>query len=147
MTCQAGDDTLAGDGGDDSLIGGSGADTPVIGGADTATGGDGDDLFIIEDTGDGPGSLTLDGGTTGQSVGDMLDLNGLLALSRHHVIWAEGMASESFFAGRSGLAALEAEQRASLLRAMPALAQDPRAFGEVARPCLRRYETEALTGC
>jgi Ca2+-binding RTX toxin-like protein len=303
---EAGDDTLSGDEGADSLVGGSGADdlsggagddTLQIGSGDSATGGDGDDLFIIEDTGDGPGSIILDGGTTGQGAGDVLDLNGLLApgsvnvtsniggeksgtaqlldgttvnfsnidsiicyatgtriltdqgyraietlrpgdgivtedagvqplrwlgqteviaqddlaavridpgvlpgalrplivsqrhrmvlhgylpelmfgtdqvfadaghlvdlpgvtrmeggtvtyvhlaLARHHVIWAEGMASESFFAGPSGLAALGAAQRADLLRALPQLQDDPHSYGAVARPCLHRYETEAL---
>ena len=92
----AGDDTLSGMGGNDtidggigndSIIGGTGAD--LLGGGDgndtivgsendTILGGTGDDYIQLEDLGEaGSGTITIDGGTSNQTAGDTLDLNGL----------------------------------------------------------------------
>lgn len=84
----AGDDTLVGGYGDDTLTGGTGVDN-LTGGlgdddfyvsqGDTATGGDGDDLFVLNDLAEaGSGTITITGGETGETVGDTLDFNGLL---------------------------------------------------------------------
>ncbi|MEM7075932.1 MAG: Hint domain-containing protein [Pseudomonadota bacterium] len=80
----AGDDTLSGEAGDDVLTGGTGADQ-MSGGAgndtfnlaegDTATGGDGDDLFVLTDLGEaGAGTITITGGEGGETAGDTLQL-------------------------------------------------------------------------
>ncbi len=84
----AGDDTLFGEGGDDTLLGGTGADsmsggagndTIVAGQNDTVNGGAGDDLVTLVDLGEtGSGTLTIEGGTGGQTGGDTLDLAGLV---------------------------------------------------------------------
>jgi hypothetical protein len=82
-----GDDTIFGDAGDDSIFGGTGSDS-IIGGdgndtvhvaeGDTATGGAGEDLFVLTDLGEaGAGTISIDGGTTTEPGGDTLDLNGL----------------------------------------------------------------------
>ncbi|MCE0503789.1 Hint domain-containing protein [Roseivivax sp. GX 12232] len=67
-----------------------------------------------------------------------------LALDRHEVIFAEGVPTESFFLGPTGLATLRPETRKSLQAALPALVHHPQDFGETARPCLRAHETRAL---
>lgn len=91
----AGDDFLDGRGGDDVLDGGAGNDTIIGGtGADLIFGGDGDDvlfvgsgdevygdagddLFIIDENAIGGGTITLDGGTGGQTTGDRINFSGL----------------------------------------------------------------------
>jgi len=87
----SGDDTLHGEGGDDSLIGGLGSDT-LYGGAgddtitfadgDFAYGGDGDDLFILENLG-APvdGVITVVGGEGAETGGDTLQLGTLADMS------------------------------------------------------------------
>ncbi|SEF88684.1 Ca2+-binding protein, RTX toxin-related [Thalassococcus halodurans] len=82
-----GSDTLYGESGADSIIGGTGAD--LLGGGDgndtivgsendTILGGTGDDYIQLEDLGEaGSGTITIDGGTSNQTTGDTLDLNGL----------------------------------------------------------------------
>lgn len=84
----AGDDLVYGGAGDDSLAGGTGADT-LDGGAgddrftlaegDSATGGDGDDTFLITDLGEGGnGEIFITGGEGDETTGDTLDFQGLI---------------------------------------------------------------------
>lgn len=75
---EAGDDTIVGGAGADTLIGGAGDDALVTGSGDSAQGGDGDDLFTIDDTlSDGTG-ITIVGGEGGETLGDTLDFQGLV---------------------------------------------------------------------
>jgi hypothetical protein len=69
---------LYGDAGADLLTGGAGNDTIFIAQGDTIDGGDGDDVFNLVDLGE-PGAvgITILGGTTAQTGGDTLNLNGL----------------------------------------------------------------------
>ncbi|MFZ7093398.1 Hint domain-containing protein [Primorskyibacter sp. 2E233] len=67
-----------------------------------------------------------------------------LLFERHQVIYAEGMATESFFAGENGLGALDAASREELFRVMPVLRSDPAQYGETARICLRAFEARML---
>ncbi|TCP62419.1 Ca2+-binding RTX toxin-like protein [Rhodovulum bhavnagarense] len=77
----AGDDVLIGGAGADTLIGGAGNDSLTVAEGDSASGGDGDDYFTVTDYGEpGSGSMTLDGGETGETLGDTLDFNGQLLL-------------------------------------------------------------------
>ena len=80
----AGDDTLEGGAGDDTLTGGTGADS-FFGGlgddeiylaqGDTAQGGDGDDLFVLNDLAEpGSAAITLTGGEGAETDGDTLQL-------------------------------------------------------------------------
>ncbi|AZV77556.1 type I secretion protein [Parasedimentitalea marina] len=79
---EGGDDLISGGQGSDTLDGGSGNDTINTGEGDSAQGGDGDDLFILTDTGDaGSSTITIDGGEGGETGGDTLDLNGNADLS------------------------------------------------------------------
>ncbi|MEM8774739.1 MAG: type I secretion protein, partial [Pseudomonadota bacterium] len=76
----AGDDTLSGEEGDDTLDGGTGADQMsggdgddefAVAEGDTADGGDGNDLFILNDLGEaGASTITIIGGETGETTGD-----------------------------------------------------------------------------
>ncbi|EDM72427.1 type I secretion target repeat protein [Roseobacter sp. AzwK-3b] len=72
-----GNDTLAGGTGADSLVGGAGEDSFVLGADDTAGGGDGDDLFLVDPTLPTGGDATIVGGETGETNGDTLDLRGV----------------------------------------------------------------------
>ena len=81
----SGNDTLTGGSGNDSLIGGIGADqlfgdtgddTLFVAQGDQAFGGDGDDLFVIDDLGEvGAGTINIVGGEGGETAGDTLQLN------------------------------------------------------------------------
>ena len=68
-----------------------------------------------------------------------------LAMDRHEVIFAEGMATESFFVGDEGLKSLDPRAREGLLAALPHLRGDLSAYGGTARLCLKRHEAQALT--
>ena len=74
----AGDDTLIGGDGSDFLDGGDGADLLSVGAGDIASGGGGDDLFQLDQSWLGGGSLSISGGSTGETLGDTLDFAGLL---------------------------------------------------------------------
>ena len=70
-----GNDDLTGGEGNDTLAGGTGNDTITFAEGDTATGGDGDDTFILEDLGEpGEDGITIVGGNNDQTVGDTLVL-------------------------------------------------------------------------
>ncbi|MFN3822414.1 MAG: Hint domain-containing protein [Pseudorhodobacter sp.] len=73
----AGDDTLEGGTGADELYGGEGNDRIIVSHGDTAEGGAGDDLFILEDLGETPREIYIYGGSDGESGGDTLDLRQL----------------------------------------------------------------------
>ncbi len=75
---EAGNDTLIGGAGADLIDGGTGDDTLVVGSGDTATGGDGNDTFLLDTANLGGGTITIDGSETGEPTGDTLDLGGLL---------------------------------------------------------------------
>ncbi|UWR24303.1 Hint domain-containing protein [Sulfitobacter sp. S190] len=71
----SGNDTLGGSMGRDSLIGGDGDDVIRVSEGDTADGGEGDDLFILEDLREsGNASITIVGGEGGETEGDTLQL-------------------------------------------------------------------------
>jgi hypothetical protein len=67
-----------------------------------------------------------------------------LMLDRHEVIYAEGAATESFFAGDIGLTAITPRARAELFDRFPALRSDPARYGPTARRCLRRHEAQLI---
>ena len=78
---EAGNDTLTGGAGADTMYGGLGADTLNVGAGDVASGGAGDDLFILDPTNalGGPGStITIDGNEDGETDGDTIDFSGLI---------------------------------------------------------------------
>ncbi|MFT6606008.1 MAG: Ca2+-binding RTX toxin-like protein [Halocynthiibacter sp.] len=74
-----GDDLIIGGAGSDTMAGGDGDDTIYIGSDDVATGGAGDDLFVIDPTALTGGVITIDGMETSETSGDSLDFNGTLA--------------------------------------------------------------------
>ncbi|MEM9580499.1 MAG: Hint domain-containing protein [Pseudomonadota bacterium] len=76
ITGGTGADVIDGQAGADSVDGGAGNDTISVSQGDTVTGGEGEDYFTLQDTGD-TGTITIDGGTTGEPGGDTLFLNGL----------------------------------------------------------------------
>lgn len=101
----AGDDSVSGGAGDDTLSGGAGADTLqgdagndsfTLGSGDAATGGDGDDIFHVGPGGLNGGALTLDGGETGETAGDTLNIRGPATIEQvgesGTVTWLDGSA-------------------------------------------------------
>lgn len=73
-----GDDVIYGGTGADEMLGGAGNDTLYVGQGDSAAGGDGDDVFTLVDLSEfGTTGIKIDGGTATQTVGDVLNLNGL----------------------------------------------------------------------
>ncbi|WP_168193195.1 Hint domain-containing protein [Rhodophyticola sp. CCM32] len=77
-----GDDSLEGNRDDDLLQGGAGDDTIIVAEGDTATGGDGDDLFVLTDLGEGGAQdITITGGEGDETGGDTLDLNEVATLN------------------------------------------------------------------
>jgi Ca2+-binding RTX toxin-like protein len=78
LTGGAGSDSLIGGLGADQLFGGTGNDVLLVAQGDQASGGDGDDLFVLQDLGEaGAGTINIVGGEGGETAGDTLNLNGL----------------------------------------------------------------------
>jgi hypothetical protein len=69
-----------------------------------------------------------------------------LLLDRHEVIFAEGLATESFFVGDEGLGALDPRTRESLFASLPGLRSHPDSFGDTARLCLKAHEARMMMG-
>ncbi|MFU8777767.1 MAG: Hint domain-containing protein, partial [Roseovarius sp.] len=70
----AGSDFLDGGAGNDLVFGGGGNDTIMVGQGDTLFGGDGDDLFILQDFAAPGGTITITGGEGDETNGDTLFL-------------------------------------------------------------------------
>lgn len=67
-----------------------------------------------------------------------------LLLPRHEIVFANGLETESFHPTGTALANVEPDERERLLRAIPAVADDPAAYGEHARRLLDRAEAAIL---
>jgi hypothetical protein len=65
-------------------------------------------------------------------------------LDRHQVIFAEGVATESFHPANDGLCTLGPTARAALFRAYPKLRADPDAYGPTVRPCATAREVRVM---
>ena len=64
---------------------------------------------------------------------------------RHEIIRADGVSSESFHPGASGLETLDASAREALFAAFPGLRGDLGGYGATARTVLRGWEAKVLT--
>ncbi|WP_212524143.1 Hint domain-containing protein [Actibacterium sp. MT2.3-13A] len=67
-----------------------------------------------------------------------------LMLERHQVVWANGVEAESFHPANTALDTISPAQRERLLNRLPALADDPHAYGDFARRNLSAPEAEIL---
>jgi len=67
-----------------------------------------------------------------------------LMFDRHEVIYAGGLATESFFAGDAALTAVDEAARAELFALFPELRSNASHHRETARPCLRAREAALL---
>lgn len=73
-----GHDYIDGGDGADLVYGGHGNDTILVGQGDTIHGGAGDDLFVLDPSNLGGGTITIDGGESDEPGGDRIDFGGLL---------------------------------------------------------------------
>jgi hypothetical protein len=67
-----------------------------------------------------------------------------MMLDRHEVVYAEGAATESFHVGDVGIAAISDQSREEMFSVFPELRSNPNAYGQTARPCLKRHEAQLL---
>lgn len=67
-----------------------------------------------------------------------------LLFRNHQVIWANGIASESYHPANTTLETVDAEQRGSLLNLFPDIKADPHSYGPYARRNLDRSEAAIL---
>ncbi|MCR9113231.1 MAG: Hint domain-containing protein, partial [Rhodobacteraceae bacterium] len=67
-----------------------------------------------------------------------------IMFDRHEVIYAEGIATESFHAGDVGLSAICEEAREELFALFPELRTAPGHHRETARVCLKKHEAQLL---
>ncbi len=67
-----------------------------------------------------------------------------LLLPRHHVVWANGVETESFHPASTDLDTVTPDQRARLARIVPGIEDDPTCYGEAARRELTRSEAAIL---
>lgn len=65
-------------------------------------------------------------------------------LARHNVIWANGLATESFHPANAALDTLDDTQRAGLFQAVPGLDRNPQSYGDFARRNLSPPEAAIL---
>lgn len=63
------------------------------------------------------------------------------------MIYAEGAATESFHAGDIGISAITDQAREEMFAIFPELRSNPNAYGDTARPCLKRHEARLLQPC
>ncbi len=68
----------------------------------------------------------------------------LMLLERHEVVWANGLATESFHPALTALDAVDPVQRARLVEMFPELDYDPGAYGDYARRILTRPEAAIM---
>lgn len=67
-----------------------------------------------------------------------------LLLPRHHVVWANGVETESFHPASTDLRTVDAQQFHRLAQIVPGVEANPRGYGEPVRRELSRIEAEAL---
>jgi hypothetical protein len=67
-----------------------------------------------------------------------------LMLERHHVVWANGVETESFHPANTSLDTVEEGQRERLFKVNPSLEQDPNSYGGFVRRNLSPSEAEIL---
>ncbi|WP_297768431.1 Hint domain-containing protein [uncultured Roseovarius sp.] len=68
-----------------------------------------------------------------------------IMFDRHEVIYANGIGTESFYAGDTALAAIQAPAREELFAIFPELRSAPGYHGNTARTCLRQHEARLLS--
>lgn len=67
-----------------------------------------------------------------------------ILLERHNIVWANGVETESFHPSNTALDMIETGQREGLLRLLPAIADNPQAYGDYARRNLSASEAAIL---
>lgn len=65
-------------------------------------------------------------------------------LERHNIVWANGLETESFHPSNAAMETIDPAQRAALFEALPAVADNPHAYGDYARRNLSASEAAIL---
>ena len=68
-----------------------------------------------------------------------------IMFDRHEIIYADGIGTESFYAGDMALGAIDAAAREELFAIFPELRTAPGHHRDTVRSCLRRHEAQLLT--
>ena len=68
-----------------------------------------------------------------------------MLFDQHEIVFAEGVASESFHPGAIGISAMSAATRAEIFEIFPELREDAEGFGPAARPSLKGFEGSLMT--
>jgi hypothetical protein len=69
-----------------------------------------------------------------------------MLFDQHEIVFAEGLASESFHPGCVGMGAMSEAARGEILELFPSLQTDPANYGPSIRPSLRAHEGHLLAG-
>jgi len=67
-----------------------------------------------------------------------------MLFDRHEIVFADGAAVESFHPGSVGMSALDQDVRDEVCELFPELRSGAKAYGSVARPCLRSHEARVV---
>ena len=85
----------------------------------------------------------VNGGSVVMRPGGMVTYVHIL-FDDHEIVYAEGVASESFYPGDTGLSAVDEAAREELFTLFPELRDPAGNYGTTARMCLRRHEARLL---
>lgn len=69
-----------------------------------------------------------------------------LMFDQHELLFSEGIVTESFHPGAVGMDGVDDAAREEMFTIFPELRSDLNLFGDTARQCLKRFETQALLG-
>lgn len=67
-----------------------------------------------------------------------------ILLEKHHIVWANGLETESFHPANTALDTVDPVQRGGLLEILPTVAQNPHSYGEYARRNISASEAAIL---
>lgn len=101
------------------------------------------ELYLGESEVLGSAKHMVNGTTITRQVGGEVTYMHLL-FDQHEILYANGTASESFHPADIGLNAISDQARGEVFDLFPHLRSDSSAYGDTARKCLRKFETQLV---